>query len=57
MDKSAEYSIDASDEINDDVVLGEKTGTVADKKAMERLGKEQKFKVRGPWLLWKRNLD
>lgn len=45
MDKSAEYNVDPSDELNDEVVLGEKTGTLADKKAMARLGKEQVFKV------------
>lgn len=45
MDKSAKYSVNAGDELDDGVVLGEKTGTLADKKAMERLGKEQLFKV------------
>ncbi|KAJ9632791.1 hypothetical protein H2204_007666 [Knufia peltigerae] len=44
MDKQADYSIDAGDEANDEVVLGQKTGTLADKKAMARLGKEQVFK-------------
>lgn len=45
MDKQAEYSVDAGDEANDEVVLGQKTGTLADKNAMARLGKEQVFKV------------
>ena len=45
MDKSVGYNVDPSDELNDEVVLGEKTGTLADKKAMARLGKEQIFKV------------
>lgn len=50
MDKLAEYSVDPGDELNDEVVLGEKTGTLADKRAMERLGKEQIFKVGRPLL-------
>lgn len=49
MDKSPDYSVelnnDHNDEVNDEVVLGEKTGTLADKRAMARLGKEQIFKV------------
>lgn len=45
MDKSAELSIDPSDDFNDGVLLGEKTGTLSDKKDMARLGKEQLFKV------------
>lgn len=51
MDKSMEYDVHPSDgladDLNDDgIVLGEKTGTVADRNAMTRLGKEQLFKVR-----------
>ena len=47
MDKSLSYSVEPTDDINKDAVfLGEKTGTVADKNAMARLGKEQVFKVR-----------
>lgn len=46
MDKSAEYTVGLGDELNDEVVLGEKTGTLADQKAMARLGKEQIFRVR-----------
>ncbi len=45
MDKSAGYNVDPDLEYNDEVVLGEKTGTVADKRDMARLGKEQLFKV------------
>jgi hypothetical protein len=46
MDKSLAYSVDPAEDVNDDgVVLGEKTGTVADRNAMARLGKEQLFKV------------
>jgi len=46
-----EYDVHPSDgladDLNDDgIVLGEKTGTVADRNAMTRLGKEQLFKVR-----------
>ncbi|KIX00815.1 uncharacterized protein Z518_09880 [Rhinocladiella mackenziei CBS 650.93] len=44
MDKSAEYNVDPSSELNDEVLLGEKTGSVADKRDMDRLGKEQLFK-------------
>ncbi|KIY02245.1 uncharacterized protein Z520_02383 [Fonsecaea multimorphosa CBS 102226] len=46
MDKSITYSIDPTEDVNDDgVVLDEKTGTVADRNAMARLGKEQLFKA------------
>ena len=45
MDKFVEYSIDPTDSHDDGVVLGEKEGTVADRNAMTRLGKEQLFKV------------
>ncbi len=46
MDKSLSYRVDAADDVSDETtVLGEKTGTVADRNAMARLGKEQLFKV------------
>ena len=47
MDKSLSYRVDATDDnLSDETtVLGEKTGTVADRNAMARLGKEQLFKV------------
>lgn len=45
MDKTAEYNVDPSSELNDEALLGEKTGSVADKRDMDRLGKEQVFKV------------
>ena len=47
MDKSAGYNVDPELEYHDETLLGEKTGTVADKRDMARLGKEQLFKV-GP---------
>lgn len=47
MDKSADYSINdvEGSYVDEGTVLGEKTGTVGDKEAMARLGKEQVFKV------------
>lgn len=45
MDKSAEYDVRGSDELNDGAVLGQKIGTAADQADMQRLGKEQLFKV------------
>ncbi len=45
MDKSVEYDVRASDDLNENVVLDKKTGTVADRHDMQRLGKEQLFKV------------
>ena len=50
MDKSVEYNVHVNDgdgaALGEDTVLGEKTGTVADRDAMARLGKDQLFKVR-----------
>ena len=50
MDKAVEYSVHVNDgddvALDEGVVLGEKTGTVADRDAMARLGKDQLFKVR-----------
>ncbi len=45
MDKSVIYSTHERDPLDDGTVLGEKVGTVADRDAMRRLGKEQLFKV------------
>lgn len=45
MDKSPEYSVEANEVPDEGTVLGEKTGTLADRDAMARLGKEQLFKV------------
>ncbi len=47
MDKSLSYRVDEADDHHSDetTVIGEKTGTVADRNAMARLGKEQLFKV------------
>ena len=44
MDKSMDYSVNDV-EADERTVLGEKTGTVADRDAMARLGKDQLFKV------------
>ena len=45
MDKSVTYDTHERDPLDDGTVLGEKAGTVADRDAMRRLGKEQLFKV------------
>lgn len=45
MDKSADYAVDFRDDQEDDVVVDDRIGTLADRKAMARLGKEQVFKV------------
>ncbi|KAL2423477.1 putative amino-acid permease PB24D3.02c [Exophiala dermatitidis] len=44
MDKSADYAVDFRDDQEDDVVVDDRIGTLADRKAMARLGKEQVFK-------------
>ncbi|RMZ85432.1 hypothetical protein DV737_g752, partial [Chaetothyriales sp. CBS 132003] len=44
MDKSADYAVnDDLEGFDDRTILGEKIGTVADRNAMARLGKEQQF--------------
>jgi hypothetical protein len=45
MNKAMEYSVNDVEGLDETTVLGEKTGTVADREAMARLGKEQLFKV------------
>jgi hypothetical protein len=46
MEKSAVYNVDDVEGYDDSAYLGEKTGTVLDRDAMARLGKDQVFKVR-----------
>lgn len=45
MDNQIKSTIDPTSDSNDEVLIGEKTGSIADKRDMNRLGKEQLFKV------------
>jgi hypothetical protein len=45
MDKSVDHVVSEHDQQSDEIVIGRKTGTLADKKHMARLGKEQVFQV------------
>lgn len=45
MEKSADEVVTPADERDYEILLDGRTGTLADKKAMARLGKEQQFKV------------
>ncbi|KAK5203633.1 hypothetical protein LTR41_010660 [Exophiala xenobiotica] len=44
MDNQIKSTIDPTSDSNDEVLIGEKTGSIADKRDMNRLGKEQLFK-------------
>lgn len=45
MDNQIEFTTEPTSDLNDETLLGEKTGSAADKRDMNRLGKEQLFKV------------
>lgn len=45
MDNQIEFTINPTSNPHDEALLGEKTGSAADKRDMNRLGKQQLFKV------------
>lgn len=45
MDNQIEFTTDPTSDPNDEALRGKKTGSAADKRDMNRLGKEQLFKV------------